>query len=137
MNRIFCLKVLKNPKAANATADDYTPLLQVATQATTRHVIKTLKYLKTLYKEKTMDPALKPSIRECVIAYQEIAEYIKLVLEDANQESAIAGLDGEVILQDINRCVRAVPKKTNTEVDARNTIAKDYAKLLIDIADNP
>lgn len=128
--------MLKNPKAANASADDYTPLLQVATQATTRYVIKTLKYLKTLYKDMA-DPALKPSIRECVIAYQEIAEYIKLVLADASQESAIAGLDGQVIIQDINRCVRAMPKSKNNEIGEMNKIATDYAKLLGDIADNP
>ncbi|XP_073019937.1 uncharacterized protein [Primulina eburnea] len=137
VNRIFCLKVLKKPKAANATADDYTPLLQVAIQATTRHIIKTLKYLITLYKDKKADPAVKPSIKECVIAYQEIAEYIKLVLADASQESAIAGLDGQVIVQDINRCVMAMPKSKNTEIGEMNKIARNYATLLGDIADNP
>ncbi|XP_073305389.1 uncharacterized protein [Primulina huaijiensis] len=137
VNRIFCLKVLKKPKAANATADDYTPLLQVAIQATTRHVIKTLKYLITLYKDKKADPAVKPSIKECVIAYQEIAEYIKFVLADASQESAIAGLDGQVIVQDINRCVMAMPKSKNTEIGEMNKIARNYATLLGDIADNP
>lgn len=77
-----------------------------------------------------------PAIGECLTAYEEIAGYITYIITDASQESAIAGLDGEVIGEYVNVCVKAMEKTADPEISWRNKEAKNYAKLLIDIADS-
>ncbi|KAK4429502.1 hypothetical protein Salat_1250800 [Sesamum alatum] len=81
-------------------------------------------------------PTLIPAVDECLSAYEEIAGYMTYVISDASQESAIAGLDGEVIQDYISRCIKALAKTKEPEIADRNKEARNYAKLLIDIADN-
>ncbi|GER34455.1 disease resistance protein [Striga asiatica] len=131
----FCLRVLKNPNAANAKTNDLNPLLQVAINSTSSFVNRTLNQLLDMSEDLTTKPDLIPAIDSCLASYENIAEYIKNVLLDASQESTIAGLDGEVIVEYINGCIKAVARTNDPDIGDWNNEAKSYAKLLIDIAD--
>ncbi|KAL2232227.1 UNVERIFIED_CONTAM: hypothetical protein Sindi_1402700 [Sesamum indicum] len=136
VNRAFCLRVLKSPASANAKPNDFIPLLQVAINSTSSFICKTLTLLQNLYDDEKTTAMLIPAVNECLSAYEEIAGYITYVISDASQESAIAGLDGEVIKDYIGRCIKALAKTKEPEIADRNKEARNYAKLLIDIADN-
>ncbi|GFP86928.1 hypothetical protein PHJA_000836600 [Phtheirospermum japonicum] len=132
----FCLRVLKNPKAANVKLNDLNPLLQVAINSTSAFVCRTLSQLLDLSEDLKTKPSLMPAIDNCLEAYEDVAEYITNVFSDASQESTIAGLDGEVIQEYINRCIKVSARTGDPEIADWNNEAKTYAKLLIDIADN-
>ncbi|KAL6506609.1 hypothetical protein OROHE_022441 [Orobanche hederae] len=132
----FCLRVLKNPKAANAKANDLNPLLQVAITSTSSFICRILNQLLDMSEDLRTKPALIPTIDKCMSAYEDVAGYITNVLSDASQESTIAGLDGEVIVDYINGCIKASAKTRDPDIAEWNNEAKSYAKLLIDIADN-
>ncbi|KAL7117686.1 hypothetical protein ACP275_03G088600 [Erythranthe tilingii] len=136
VDKPFCLRVLKNPYVSNAKPDDLIPLLEVATNSTSAFICKTLSILQDMYDDMKTKPALIPVLEDCLSAYEDVAGYITNIMSDASQESAIAGLDGEVIGEYINGCVESEEKEVDPEISARNQVAKNYAKLLIDIADN-
>ncbi|PIN10180.1 hypothetical protein CDL12_17236 [Handroanthus impetiginosus] len=136
VNKPFCLRVLKNPQAQNAKPNDFNPLLQVAINSTSVFVCKTLSFLQDLYEDRNTKPALMPVVEECLSAYEEIAGYITNVLSDASQESAIAGLDGQVVEEYIKSCSKALERTKDPEILDLNKQAKNFAKLLIDIADS-
>ncbi|CAA0831163.1 Unknown protein [Striga hermonthica] len=131
----FCLRVLKNPNAANAKTNDLNPLLQVAINSTSSFVNRTLNQLSDMSEDLTTKPDLIPAIDSCLASYENIAEYITNVMLDASQESTIAGLDGEVIEDYINGCIKAITRTNDPDIGDWNHEAKSYAKLLIDIAD--
>ncbi|CAA0812488.1 Unknown protein [Striga hermonthica] len=132
----FCLRVLKKPKAANTTLNDLNPLLQVAINSTSSFVCRTLNKLLDLSEDLTTKPPLIPAIDSCLTSYENVAEYITNVLSDASQESSIAGLDGQVIEEYINGCMKATSRIREPDIEDWNNEAKSFAKLLIDIADS-
>ncbi|KAL3638946.1 hypothetical protein CASFOL_016853 [Castilleja foliolosa] len=132
----FCLRVLKNPKAANVKPNDFNPLLQVAVNSTSSYVCKTLSQLLDLSEDLKTKPSLIPTVDKCIEAYEDVANYITNVFTDASQESTIAGLDGEVIEEYINGCIKASVTTRDPDIAEWNNEAKTYAKLMIDIADN-
>lgn len=91
---------------------------------------KTISFLQNIYdKKKTREAG------DCVSAYEEIAGYMTKVITDISQEPVVAGLDGEVITNYINRCAKANLKIKSSEIKDKNQEATQYAKLMIDIAD--
>ncbi|KAL3641096.1 hypothetical protein CASFOL_016064 [Castilleja foliolosa] len=132
----FCLRVLKNPKAANVKLNDLNPLFQVAVNSTSSYVCRTLNNLLDLSEDLRTKPALMPAIDKCLEAYENVAEYITNVFSDASQESTIAGLDAEVIQEYINGCIKFSARTRDTDMAEWNNEAKTHAKLVIDIADN-
>lgn len=130
VERSFCLSVLKKGHAAYAKRNDLVPLLEVAINATSIYTCKTISFLQNIYDKKQTK-----AVGECLSAYEEIAGYMTKVITDISQEPVVAGSDGEVINNYVNRCVKAASKLKSTEISDKNQEATKYARLMIDIAD--
>ncbi|KAK4434676.1 hypothetical protein Salat_0630400 [Sesamum alatum] len=131
----FCLQVLRS-NSNSTTANDNQALLDIAADLAIQFGNKTVLFLKRLFKDKTTTPNLKPVIEECLSAYDGYLAQFKVLVQEAKTEAQLGSYDAELAKIEINRCVKAVTKTRNADIEAQNKIALDYAKLSQNIADS-
>ncbi|KAL0347444.1 UNVERIFIED_CONTAM: hypothetical protein Scaly_1760400 [Sesamum calycinum] len=131
----FCLQVLRsNPNST--TANDNQALLDITADLAIQFGNKTILFLKQLFKDKKTRPNLKPVLEECLSAYDGYLAQYKVLVQEAKTEAQLGSYDAELAKIEINRCVKAVTKTKNADIEAQNKIALDYAKLSQNIADS-
>ncbi|KAL3634912.1 hypothetical protein CASFOL_021966 [Castilleja foliolosa] len=130
----FCLQVLRS-SPTSTKANDNLALLTIAANSAIEFSNKNIVSLKKLSDKKATKSDLKTAVKDCVSAYEGYLKQFKTLVNEAKVEARLASYDSELAKLEINRCVKALGKTKNDEIEEGNKDAWDYASLAQNIAD--